>query len=85
VCPEFARLCKRYDVRPRRGGPKTFHHPAVGDLSLHHEVLRVGEGGQRLAVYQAPPGTPDYDALTLLSMTTPTASDGSLPAQHRPR
>lgn len=43
---------------------KRSHHPGVGDLSLLHEVLQLGEDGQRLTVYQAPPGTADYDALT---------------------
>jgi transcriptional regulator with XRE-family HTH domain len=67
--PDFVRLWERYDVTPRRSRPKTFHHPVVGTLTLQHEVLRLSEEGQRLAVYQAPPGSPDHDALTLLSMT----------------
>lgn len=71
---EFAQRWNRHDTTRRRGGQKTFRHPAVGTLTLHHEVLRLGDGGQRLTVYQAAPGTPDHDALTLLSM-------GSMPAR----
>ena len=69
--PEFDRLWQRYDVRPRRSDIKAFHHPAVGDLALQHEVLRLDDG-QRLTVYQAADGTADRDAVTLLSMTTRT-------------
>ncbi len=65
---EFARLWERYDVHPRSSEPKTFHHPAVGTLSLQHEVLHLSDEGQRLSIYQAPPDTPDYQALTLLSL-----------------
>jgi transcriptional regulator with XRE-family HTH domain len=72
--PDFVRLWDRYDVGPRRSRLKTFHHPLVGDLTLQHEVLRLSDEGQRLAIYQAPPGSPDHDALTLMSMTA-TAQD----------
>lgn len=65
---EFVRLWDRYDVTPRRSQPKTFHHPDTGTLTLHHEVLQLTDEGQRLAIYQATPGTPDHDALTLLSL-----------------
>jgi transcriptional regulator with XRE-family HTH domain len=69
--PEFVRLWDRHDVQPRRAQTKAFHHPAVGDLTLDHLVLRL-DAGQRVAVYQAPPGSPDHDALTILSMTART-------------
>lgn len=73
---EFAERWHRHDAARRRGGQKTFRHPVVGTLTLHHEVLRLGEGGQRLTVYQAAPGTPDHDALTLLAMgATPAQAD----------
>ena len=71
--PEFQALWQRYDVRPRRSATKAFQHPAVGHLSLQHEVLRLDDGN-RLSVYQAAPGSPDRDALTLLSMTTQTSA-----------
>ena len=65
---EFARLWERYDVRPRRSRTKTFHHPAVGKLTLHQEVLHLTDDGLRLNIYQAEPGSPDETALTLLSL-----------------
>jgi transcriptional regulator with XRE-family HTH domain len=65
---EFLRLWDRYDVRPRRSRHKTFHHPAVGRLTLHQEVLHLSDDGLRLSVYQAEPGSPDETALTLLSL-----------------
>jgi len=65
--PEFTRLWQRHDVRQRRGQPKAFRHPQVGELTLTNEVLHLADG-QRMSVYQADPGSRDYDALTLLSM-----------------
>jgi transcriptional regulator with XRE-family HTH domain len=66
----FATLWKRYDVRTRTDGRKRFNHPTVGRMTLSYEVLDVARSdGQRLVVYQAEPGTPDYDAMLLLSLT----------------
>src|SRR5580704_5944491 len=65
--PEFTRLWQRHDVRQRRGQPKRFRHPQVGELNLTNEVLYLADG-QRMSVYQADPGSRDHDALTLLSM-----------------
>ena len=65
--PEFARLWRRHDVRHRRGDRKPFRHPQVGEFTLTFEVLHL-EGGQRMTIYQAAPGSRDHDAMTLLSM-----------------
>jgi transcriptional regulator with XRE-family HTH domain len=65
---EFLRLWERYDVHPRRSRPKTFHHPAVGELTLNQEVLHLSDDGLRLSIYQAQPGSPDENALTLLAL-----------------
>jgi transcriptional regulator with XRE-family HTH domain len=65
--PEFAELWQRYDIRRRRGGPKTFRHPRLGTLTLTYEVLQISEG-QRMSIYQAAPGSPDQAALHLLAM-----------------
>ena len=64
--PEFAQLWHRHDVRQRRGQPKTFRHPHIGELALTNEVLHLPDG-QRMSIYQAQPGTPDHAALALLS------------------
>jgi transcriptional regulator with XRE-family HTH domain len=65
--PEFAKLWQRYDIRRRRGEPKTFRHPRVGTLTLTYEVLQISES-QRMSIYQAAPGSPEHDALHLLAM-----------------
>ena len=64
--PEFATLWQRYDIRRRRGEPKTFHHPQVGTLTLTYEVLQISDS-QRISIYQAAPGSPTHDALHLLA------------------
>ncbi|MGA4846771.1 helix-turn-helix transcriptional regulator [Streptomyces sp. G5(2025)] len=70
--PEFARLWERYDVKERGGGEKHFRHPEVGSLCLSFEVMTISRtDGQRLVTYQAPPGTPDHDAMLLLDMASP--------------
>lgn len=48
---------------------KTMRHPQVGDLTLWVQVFDVRDShGQELVVYQADPGSPSADALTLLGM-----------------
>jgi transcriptional regulator with XRE-family HTH domain len=64
---DFSRLWRRHDVRQRRGEPKAFRHPRVGEFALTYEVLFLADG-QRVTVYQAEPGTRDHDAMLLLSM-----------------
>ncbi|ASU85338.1 XRE family transcriptional regulator [Nocardiopsis gilva YIM 90087] len=74
--PEFARLWERYDVQARGGGQKHFQHPEVGSMCLSFEVMAIFRtDGQRLVTYQAPPGTPDHDALLLLDMASPTEAE----------
>jgi transcriptional regulator with XRE-family HTH domain len=64
---DFAELWQHYDVRVKSGARRTFEHPAVGRFELTSEILTAPDG-QRFAVFQATPNTPDADALTLLSM-----------------
>lgn len=76
--PEFARLWERYDVQARGGGEKHFRHPEVGSMRLAFEVMSIFRtDGQRLVTYQADPGTPDYDAMLLLDMASPSPEEAS--------
>jgi transcriptional regulator with XRE-family HTH domain len=75
--PEFARLWQRYDIRRRRGEPKTFRHPLAGTITLDYEVLQLGDG-QRMSVYQAAPGSADQDALKLLALLTADVPAGPI-------
>lgn len=57
-----------HDVRLHRTGRKHLHHPAVGDLHPHFEVLDLpADPGLTLIAFHADPGTPDADALRLLA------------------
>ncbi|MFE6161964.1 hypothetical protein ACFQ7F_23980 [Streptomyces sp. NPDC056486] len=52
--------------------PPHFQHPEVGSMCLNFEVMAIFRtDGQRLVTYQAPPGTPDHDAMLLLDMASP--------------
>lgn len=67
--PEFARLWAGHDVRLCTSGTKRLHHPAVGPLELHYEVLHLPEGnGQRILTHTAAPGSASAAALRLLTV-----------------
>ncbi|WP_042377790.1 helix-turn-helix domain-containing protein [Streptacidiphilus melanogenes] len=65
---EFAALWRRHEVWVKRAGATAFRHPAIGRVTLANEVLTTAGDGQRVLVYQAPPGTPEHDALVLLAL-----------------
>lgn len=68
--PDFARVWERYEVSGRKPATKTFHHPAVGDLTLGFQGMQLEDTpGQRFLMYSAEPGTPDHDAMLLLDLT----------------
>ena len=75
--PDFAKLWERYDVTRRTAAPnKTFHHPQVGTITLGFQGMQLeGTPGQRLGIYLAELGTPDYDAMVLLDMTAPAQAE----------
>ncbi|WP_040838198.1 helix-turn-helix domain-containing protein [Nocardia brevicatena] len=70
---EFAALWRRHEVWVKRGGETAFRHPFIGQVTLANEILHHTSDEQRMLLYQAPPGTAEHDALTLLSMTTQNA------------
>ncbi|MGD6751992.1 helix-turn-helix transcriptional regulator [Streptomyces sp. BH105] len=81
--PEFARLWERYEVKARPHGEKTFHHPAVGTLTLGHQSLQLeGTPGHRLVAYHAVPDTADHDAMSLLELLGADPAS-SAPTRHR--
>ncbi|MDQ0895198.1 helix-turn-helix domain-containing protein [Agromyces ramosus] len=74
----FARLWSAHDVRTHGTGTKRFHHPVVGDITLHYEELALtSEDGLSLLVYTAEPGSPSAERLQLLANWT---SDATAPA-----
>lgn len=67
----FRELWARHDIRQKTHETKRFHHPLVGELVLHYESLTVNSApGQQLVVYQADPGSPSEERLSLLGSLT---------------
>lgn len=74
-CTPWAAACTATGRRWRRTArPTCGPSPAeVGSMRLSFEVMEIlRTNGQRLVSYQAPPGTPDHDALLLLDMASPS-------------
>jgi len=64
---DFRRLWARHDIRQKTHETKRFRHPLVGELTLTYEALTVNSApSQQLIVYQAEPGSPSAEALSLL-------------------
>jgi hypothetical protein len=56
-----------HNVRFHTAAAKTFHHPVVGELSLHFNRLDVAaDHGLTLYTYAAEPGSRSEEALNLL-------------------
>lgn len=65
---EFARMWARHDVRVCASGTKRLHHPSVGDVELHYEMLHLPDSsGQRLLTHTAEAGSGSDAALRLLT------------------
>jgi transcriptional regulator with XRE-family HTH domain len=70
---EFRAIWDSGEVRGKSHGAKEFHHPEVGRLHLNYQVFDVRNApGQQLTVYQAEPGSPSAEALTLLGAIAAT-------------
>ncbi|MFF5257641.1 helix-turn-helix domain-containing protein [Actinomadura viridis] len=64
---EFRRLWARQDVKENNHGTARLDHPALGDLTLSFETLRLPDDHeQSLTVYHAPPGSGSAEKLRLL-------------------
>jgi transcriptional regulator with XRE-family HTH domain len=65
---DFRRRWAAHDVRQHSAGEKTWHHPAVGTMTLHYQAAElVGEAGVTLTIYTAEPGSPSETNLRLLA------------------
>ncbi|MEU5310466.1 helix-turn-helix domain-containing protein [Streptomyces sp. NPDC021562] len=65
---EFRTAWAKHNVRLHHTGRKSFHHPAVGALTLDFDAMELpAQPGLTLTAYSAAPGTSDHDALRLLA------------------
>jgi transcriptional regulator with XRE-family HTH domain len=66
--PAFVRLWASHDVVTVAHRAKLMHHPVVGDIALHCDVLAVPDRDQQVVLFTADPGSPSEQALRLLSV-----------------
>jgi transcriptional regulator with XRE-family HTH domain len=70
-----------HDVHVHRHGVKRLQHPLVGRLDLSYEAMELpGDTGLTIVTYNAEPGTPAADALTLLASWAATEQQTTSPA-----
>jgi transcriptional regulator with XRE-family HTH domain len=80
----FRRLWARADVRARTHGRKTYRHPLVGLLELHHENFALpDDAGIELLVLSAAPGSTAADSLRLLAGLGADTRDAPPPVDAR--
>ncbi len=85
--PDFAKLWAAHTVGDCGGTTRDYHHPIVGTMTLMTEFMILpNDEGQRVAVFNAEPGTPSEAALRILSDLTATRTPvpGSRPAGSQP-
>ncbi|GHF18577.1 transcriptional regulator [Streptomyces spiralis] len=81
----FRRLWARHDIRRKTQETKRFRHFVVGELTLHYESFTVNSApGQQLVVYQADPGSPSEEALSLLGSYTADGASAETGRSNRP-
>ncbi|MBB6548532.1 helix-turn-helix transcriptional regulator [Nonomuraea rubra] len=74
-CPEFAKLWAAHTVGDCGSDPRVYHHPVVGTMELLTEFMTLpNDEGQRVAVFNAEPGSPSEAALRLLAGLTSGAT-----------
>jgi transcriptional regulator with XRE-family HTH domain len=85
--PEFAKLWARHPVQNCMSGMKLMHHPEVGVLELHFEVLaQPDDSGHRVLIYAADEGSPAAAGLQLLGSKLPGPDlTAALPSSTLPR
>ncbi|MEV6343770.1 helix-turn-helix transcriptional regulator [Actinoplanes sp. NPDC051851] len=72
--PEFARFWAARRVKEKTYGVKRLHHPVAGAMELGYESVTLpGEPDQTLVTYTAPVGSPAYESLQMLGLTTTRA------------
>lgn len=72
-------------MRLHRTGVKHLHHPAVGELSLMYEAMKLtADPGLTLITYTAEAGSTSQDALDLLASWAATLDQAETahPADH---
>ncbi|MFI2710586.1 helix-turn-helix transcriptional regulator [Micromonospora sp. NPDC018662] len=69
--PDFARRWDRHDVRATSMLTKTFHHRAVGEITVDCDSFALTDRDQHLVLYTAPAGSADADRLALLAVLGP--------------
>ncbi|MFE3875866.1 helix-turn-helix transcriptional regulator [Kitasatospora sp. NPDC059146] len=92
--PEFVALWADHRVAPCDTAAHLLHHPVVGALGVHQQLLSIaGSPEQALIVHTAPAGSPAEEALALLGRAGefgPSAAPGARkpdtrkPGTHRP-
>ncbi|WP_227982389.1 helix-turn-helix domain-containing protein [Nocardia spumae] len=81
---DFEALWAHYEVRTKRGTRRMFRHPVVGRMELTSEILTAPDG-QRFVAFQAEPGSPDRDAVTLLGLVGDDVPERGEGAEHEQR
>ncbi|MEU7852650.1 helix-turn-helix transcriptional regulator [Nonomuraea sp. NPDC049141] len=84
--PEFAELWAAHGVGDCGTAARTYCHPVVGGMTLMAEFMVLpNDEGQRVAVFNAEPGSPSEAALRMLAGLTATATPlvGSLDIKAR--
>ncbi|MEV5652824.1 helix-turn-helix transcriptional regulator [Nocardia sp. NPDC052254] len=71
--PEFAKLWAAHAVGDCGGADRNYRHPLVGTMALTTEFMTLpNDDGQRVAVFNAEPGSPSDAALRILADLTAT-------------